>query len=162
MKKSTGTRLKEIMAERKLKQIDILNLANRYFSDTNVKITKADLSQYVNGKVEPRQDKLYVLAKALDVSEAWLMGYEVPQKRPTDTERESLITAPSKNDTNIPNQNIDTDYDDDILSHEIDKLVDDEELNKWLYEMIENSPDELSKLKKMWELMNENENNKKT
>ena len=47
-------------------------------------MNKSDISQYVSGKVEPNQDKLYVLAKALNVSEAWLMGYDVPMERSSD------------------------------------------------------------------------------
>lgn len=76
MKTNTSTRLKEIMKIRGLKQIDILEKCahNPY----NGKISKSDLSQYVSGKVLPRQDKLSILAYALDVSEAWLMGYNVP------------------------------------------------------------------------------------
>lgn len=36
------------------------------------------ISQYVSGKVKPNQDKLSILALALNVNEAWLMGYDVP------------------------------------------------------------------------------------
>ena len=41
-----------------------------------MKISKSDLSQYVSGKTEPRSDKLCILAKALNVSEQWLLGYD--------------------------------------------------------------------------------------
>ena len=34
---------------------------------------------YVTGKVVPVQDKLFLLARTLDVSEAWLMGLDVPE-----------------------------------------------------------------------------------
>lgn len=96
MRISTGDRLKQIMRERKLKQIDILNLAENYFRD-GVKISKADLSQYVNGKTEPRQDKLYILAEALDVNEAWLMGYDTDKERVPDKARKSVV-----NESNVP------------------------------------------------------------
>ncbi|CDO03136.1 bifunctional HTH-domain containing protein/aminotransferase [Oceanobacillus picturae] len=86
MKVTTGARLKQIMSERNLKQVDILNLAEKYFKD-GVKISKTDLSQYVNGKTEPRQEKLYILAEALDVSEAWLMGYDIDRERISIDER---------------------------------------------------------------------------
>lgn len=42
------------------------------------------MSQYLHGSFEPKQQNLYALAKALDVSEAWLMGYDVPKSRKTD------------------------------------------------------------------------------
>ena len=77
MKKySTSERLKEIMATRGLKQIDILEKCRPYCEKYGVKLNKNDLSQYVSGKVIPKQDKLSVLGAALGVSEVWLMGYE--------------------------------------------------------------------------------------
>jgi len=39
-------------------------------------LSKARISQYTNGVYEAKQQALYVLAKALNVSEAWLMGYD--------------------------------------------------------------------------------------
>jgi len=44
-------------------------------------IAKSSLSEYINGKYEAKQDGVYLLAKALDVSEAWLMGLNVPMER---------------------------------------------------------------------------------
>lgn len=81
MKESTGSRLKQAMKSNNLRQVDLLKKAKDLYEETNTTISKTDLSQYVNNKTEPRQDKLYVLAKALDVNEAWLMGYDVPKKR---------------------------------------------------------------------------------
>lgn len=82
MKKSnTANRLKEIMNERNLKQIDILNACLPFCKKYEVKMSKSDISQYVSGKVEPGQDKLFVLGNALNVSESWLMGFDVPRGR---------------------------------------------------------------------------------
>lgn len=78
---NTSDRLKQIMNERNLKQVDILELAKPFCNKYGVSLKKNDLSQYVNGKVEPGQNKLYILGKALNVSEAWLMGYDVPIER---------------------------------------------------------------------------------
>ena len=79
-KETTSVRLKKIMEDRKLRQIDILNLTKPFCNEYSVKMNKADISQYVSGKNEPNQEKLFVLSKALNVSEAWLMGYDVPSK----------------------------------------------------------------------------------
>ena len=82
MKKyTTADRLKQIMSERNLKQVDILNLASPFCKKHDIKLNKNDLSQYVSGKVEPGQNKLFILGLALNVSEAWLMGFEVPIER---------------------------------------------------------------------------------
>lgn len=40
-------------------------------------LSKANISQYVNGVYEPKPDKLYLISEALGVSTAWLMGYDV-------------------------------------------------------------------------------------
>lgn len=80
---TTAQRLKQILNERNIKQIDIINLAKPYCDLYKVKLGRNDLSQYVSGKIVPKQNKTYILAKALNVSEAWLMGYDVPRERET-------------------------------------------------------------------------------
>lgn len=76
---NTSNRLKLIMHERNLKQVDILELCKPFCEKEKVKMQKSDLSQYISGKVEPKQDKLSILASALNVSEAWLAGYDIPK-----------------------------------------------------------------------------------
>ena len=44
-------------------------------------MNKSDLSQYFSVKFEPSQDKLVILSIALNVSEAWLIGFDVPTQR---------------------------------------------------------------------------------
>lgn len=87
MKTTFDTRLKEAMKDNNFKQIDIVEKSAHFYKETGVKISKTDLSQYVNGKTEPGNKKLYVLAKILNVSEAWLLGYDVPKERTSDEER---------------------------------------------------------------------------
>ena len=77
-KSTTAERLKYILDERNLKQSDVLKLAEPYVKQYGVPLNKNDLSQYVNGKVKPGQFKVSILAMALGVNEAWLMGYDVP------------------------------------------------------------------------------------
>lgn len=99
MKKfNTSYRLKQIMSQRNLKQVDILNLAAPYCKKYDIKLNKNDLSQYVSGKVEPGQHKLYILGLALKVNEAWLMGFDdVPMERIDDRNRIDIDL------TSIPN-----------------------------------------------------------
>lgn len=75
---TTADRLKQIMNERGLKQVDILESCKPYCEKYGVKLAKNDLSQYISGKVQPGQDKLSILGLALNVNEVWLMGYNVP------------------------------------------------------------------------------------
>ena len=79
MKKvNTSVRLKQIMSERGLKQVDILRMCAPLCEKYGIKLNKNDLSQYVSGKVSPGQDKLTILGQALGVDEVWLMGYDSP------------------------------------------------------------------------------------
>lgn len=80
-RKTTAERLKQIMEERNLKQIDILNMSLPICAKYDVKMNKSDISQYVSGKVEPSQEKLVVLGLALNVTESWLMGFDVSPHR---------------------------------------------------------------------------------
>jgi len=83
MSSNTATRLKEIMNMRNLRQTDILRMAQPYCHKYKIKLGKSDLSQFVNGKSSPGQWKLTILGLALNVSEAWLMGFDVPMERKT-------------------------------------------------------------------------------
>lgn len=91
---NTSARLKTIMNERGLRQVDILTASKPFCDKYGIKLAKNDLSQYVNGKVEPGQEKLSILGMALNVSEAWLMGYDVSRARDAGT--------PSKDHAPIP------------------------------------------------------------
>ena len=75
---NTALRLKQLMKERNLKQIDIVRLAEPYCKENNTRLGRNDISQYVAGKSEPGQHKLYILGKALNVSEAclWDMTFQ--------------------------------------------------------------------------------------
>ena len=55
-----------------MKQVDLVEKTG---------LGKSAISQYCSGVYEPKQRALYKLAKALDVSEAWLMGYDVGMER---------------------------------------------------------------------------------
>ena len=91
---TTAERLRTVMSERKLKQVDILNLSEPFCKEYGVQLKKNDLSQYVNGKSSPGQFKLTILSRALNVSEAWLMGYDVPAQN----------SESSSTNTTVPNK----------------------------------------------------------
>lgn len=87
---STSKRLRQIMSERNLRQVDILEKSKPFQKQLGVKMGRSALSQYVTGKSKPDDKKLYLLSKTLNVSEAWLMGYDVDKKRIPDSERNSI------------------------------------------------------------------------
>lgn len=75
MAKKTATfaqRLREGLNLRGMKQIELA---------TRSGISKYSISHYLKGDWEGKQDAVYELARVLNVSEAWLMGYDVPAER---------------------------------------------------------------------------------
>lgn len=87
LKVDTSTRLKQIMNERNLKQVDIIRMSEPYQKELDIKMGKSTLSQYVNGVQSPDQDRIYLLSKTLNVSEPWLMGFDVAKDRVPDGKR---------------------------------------------------------------------------
>lgn len=76
-----SNRLLYAMRLRGMRQVDILSRAQPLCLRFDVKLSKGTLSEYLNGKSEPSQAKLYILASVLNVSEAWLMGFDVSMDR---------------------------------------------------------------------------------
>lgn len=73
-----ANRLKKALDYNNMRPIDLAN---------KTKISKTQISNYLKGTYKAKQDKLYLIAKALNVSEAWLMGFDVSMERewfPTD------------------------------------------------------------------------------
>ena len=71
-KSNCSERIVTALAIRNMKQSELCELT---------KIPKSAISQYIKGTFEPKQDRISIIARALDVSEAWLMGYDVPMGR---------------------------------------------------------------------------------
>ena len=69
---SIAERINEGLKLRKMKQADLVKLTG---------IGKSSVSTYLTGAYEPKQKNIYKIAKALNVSEAWLMGYDVDYYR---------------------------------------------------------------------------------
>lgn len=69
---NSAERLKELMQIYNIKQADIVERTG---------IPKSAISMYLSGQRSPRQDRLSLIADAYNVSETWLMGYDVPMER---------------------------------------------------------------------------------
>ena len=63
-------------AERLREAIDVRDVSMAEVA-RNTNISTAAISRYLRGDYEPKQDKMYSLAKYLMVNPAWLMGFDV-------------------------------------------------------------------------------------
>lgn len=80
---SVANRLREAMNIRKKKQVDL---------ERETGINRSAISRYLSGEYEPKNKPIYELAKALDVSEQWLMGYDVQMERPKAQKNNDAIS----------------------------------------------------------------------
>lgn len=67
----------------KIKDIKPIDIAN------GTGIPKSAISQYMSGLYEPKQKNIYKLAKFLNVSESWLLGYDTSIERIEDDKRQN-------------------------------------------------------------------------
>lgn len=78
--KDISERLKKALLIRNMKPIEL---------SEKTEIPKSAISHYMSGYAKPKDDRIYLISKALDVSEAWLLGYNVKMERDKeDTEIE--------------------------------------------------------------------------
>ena len=66
-------RIREALQIRNMKQVELSEKTG---------IAKGTINNWLNQRYQPKQKSLLSLAKALDVSEMWLAGYDVPMERP--------------------------------------------------------------------------------
>jgi transcriptional regulator with XRE-family HTH domain len=57
------------------------------------KIPQSSLSLYLSGAYEPKQDRVYAMASALNVDVAWLLGYDVQMGTFADNTKEENETV---------------------------------------------------------------------
>ena len=65
-------RLKYAMEIRNVKQVELSKA---------IGISKTNMTYYISGKNKPREDKINLIAKELNVNPIWLLGYDVPMEQ---------------------------------------------------------------------------------
>ncbi|MFM1525231.1 MULTISPECIES: helix-turn-helix domain-containing protein [Helcococcus] len=70
---------------------EILNIRQMNMSELSKKtgINRSSLSEYKSGKFIPKQDKVYIIAKTLNISPSWLMGFDVPMNTQDNEKKET-------------------------------------------------------------------------
>lgn len=67
-----SNRLQKALDYSNMKQVDLVRKTS---------LDKTLINKYLAGVMKAKQDKLTILADALNVNEVWLMGYDVPMER---------------------------------------------------------------------------------
>ena len=79
---SIADRLREALDAAGKKQADLVR---------DVGLDRGAVSSYLSGKYEPKQKAIYKMAQYLDVSESWLLGYDVPRHRTADQKKNDQL-----------------------------------------------------------------------
>lgn len=82
-KDSCADRIKLAMDRLGIKPVDLVKKTG---------ISKATISQYLSGKYNPGQERLEIIAKALNVPEAWLLGYDLATELPLNADEAEIIS----------------------------------------------------------------------
>lgn len=83
MKAELKDRLREALEDNKMKPIELSEKTG---------IPKSMISYYLSGKSIPKSDRIYKISLALEINEAWLMGYDVPKTRSEGQKKNDDIT----------------------------------------------------------------------
>lgn len=75
-------RLREALELKEIRAIDLSRMTG---------VPKGAISYYLLGKSTPKADRLFILCKALDVSEAWMLGYDVPMARKPEQKKNDQL-----------------------------------------------------------------------
>lgn len=76
-------RLRQALELRGMRAVDLVEKTG---------IPKGAISYYLAGRSQPKADRLYVLAQTLDVSEAWLLGYDVQMVRSGEQKKNDQLS----------------------------------------------------------------------
>lgn len=66
-------RLRQALSIRNMKSIELAEKTG---------LSRSAISQYLSGYTAPKSDRIYKICQALNVSEAWLLGFDVPMEKP--------------------------------------------------------------------------------
>lgn len=115
-----ATRISKALSIRGMRQVDLAEKTG---------IPKSAISQYCSGSFKPKQKRLFLIAEALKVDEAWLMGLDVPMEKSRksvsniapmpETEKKPRIGRIACGDPIIAEENIET-YDEVLSSWHAD------------------------------------------
>ena len=67
-----NNRIEQALNIRGMKQVELMEKTG---------ISKASINSYIKQRWQPKQKALALMARALDVSEMWLAGYDIPMER---------------------------------------------------------------------------------
>ena len=69
---SCANRIRKALSVRNMTQSELCR---------RTKIATSAMSEYIKGLYDPKQDKIYIMAQALNVDPVWLMGFDVPMEK---------------------------------------------------------------------------------
>ena len=78
---SFKNRLAKALSNKQMKAITLSEI---------IHINRSSISQWLSGVNEPNGENLINIAKALNVSEMWLLGYDVPMNNEKTTNKEEI------------------------------------------------------------------------
>lgn len=82
---TVAQRIKEAIEVRQMKQVELSEKTG---------LSAGMISSYLSGKFEPKSNAIGKMAKVLNVSPAWLCGFDVSMELPSYDKQNSILTIP--------------------------------------------------------------------
>lgn len=76
-------RLSELLAKKNISQAELSRRTG---------VSKSSITHYIKGDWEGKQDAVYAISQAMNINEAWLMGYDVPMEKDIKEKNPTLGT----------------------------------------------------------------------
>lgn len=76
-------RLKNALREKNIKAIELSQKTG---------ISKSSISDWINGRYEAKQDKIFLIAEALNINEGYLLGLDVPMNKEGHSSNNSTLS----------------------------------------------------------------------
>ncbi|MCI8486820.1 MAG: hypothetical protein HFJ20_07185 [Clostridia bacterium] len=88
-----ANRLDEALKLKHLTPAEVVRRSEVLFNEGKIfkPLTKPQMTNYLKGTYEAKQDNVYALSLILDVDEAWLMGCDVPMERHSSEKEDELL-----------------------------------------------------------------------
>ncbi|MCI3860111.1 helix-turn-helix transcriptional regulator [Lactococcus garvieae] len=80
-------RLKTALREKNIKAIELSQKTG---------ISKSSISDWINGRYEAKQDKIFLIAEALNINEGYLLGLDVPMHKEEFSSNNSTLSKINK------------------------------------------------------------------
>ena len=124
-------RIAEALRIRGMKQVELCEKTG---------LSKASINSWLRHRWQPKQEALMKIAKALDVSEMWLAGYDVPMERPVEQKKADVtvdLFSRIRKDSEFKELVVNLSKDGNVMAGVFSRILNDSEFRELIINLCE-------------------------